>query len=130
MERATAVQDKEISNSQQLNEDNRFPFCYPECPKSYKYNESARRKHEASHDPPGFVPEERGEEAAKDKENFDDVYNYNFALVSEGLLFIRRYNCRGKWGTYNSSVCFRKFVPTPANQRCAFQKRFTSIYLD
>lgn len=103
-ERATAVQDKEISNNQQLIEDNCFPCRYPECPKSYKYNGSARRKHQASHDPPVFAPEEHGEESAKDKEDCDDVYNYNCALVSEGLLFIPRCNCRGRWGTYNSSV--------------------------
>ena len=44
MERATAVQDKELSDNKQLNEDNRFPCRYPECPKSYKYNGKARRK--------------------------------------------------------------------------------------
>jgi hypothetical protein len=93
MERATAVQDKELSNNQQLNEDGRFPCRYPECPKSYKYDGKARRKHEASHNPPVVVPEEPGcdgnnGELAKDKEDSDDVYNYNCALVSEGLLFM------------------------------------------
>ena len=94
MERATAVQVKELSESKQLNEDNRFPCRYPECPKSYKYNGKARRKHEASHDPPVVVHEEPGcdyandRESAQDKEDSDDVYNYNCALVSEGLLFM------------------------------------------
>jgi hypothetical protein len=55
IDRVTTAQ--EISRSQDLNVDGRFPCRFEGCKKSFKYDGKSRRKHELSHQPLPIVPE-------------------------------------------------------------------------
>lgn len=97
---ATAVQEEESSDNQQLNADGRFPCRYPECPKLFKCDGKARRKHEAVHDPPVVITTQECSntpvETTHNKQESDDVYNYNCALLSEGLFFMNLLDAIGE----------------------------------
>lgn len=92
----TTQQQKEIANQQVLNKEGRFPCRFPGCLKSFKYNGNSRRRHEQSHDPPVNVDETdpiqsitEGQLCANtNSKNDDDVFNYNSALLAEGLFFM------------------------------------------
>ena len=81
---------REIQRCLDVNEDGRFPCRFPGCNTSFKYNGKSRRRHELSHDPPVVMEEvttttssTTTDQASKSS---DDVFNYNAALLSEGLL--------------------------------------------
>ena len=83
---------REIQRCLDVNEDGRFPCRFPGCNTSFKYNGKSRRRHELSHDPPVVIEEvttttssTTTDQASKSS---DDVFNYNAALLSEGLFFM------------------------------------------
>ena len=80
---------REIQRCLDVNEDGRFPCRLPGCKTSFKYNGKSRRRHELSHDPPVVIEEvttttssTTTDQASKSS---DDVFNYNAALLPEGL---------------------------------------------
>ena len=85
---------REIQRRLEVNEDGRFPCRFPGCKTSFKYNGKSRRRHELSHDPPVVIEELTAATSSttKDQESSssssDDVFNYNAALLSEGLFFM------------------------------------------
>lgn len=83
---------QEILNRLQLNEHGRFPCRFPGCQTSFKYNGKSRRRHELSHDPPVVITEEVLEATSQSttatSKDADDMFNYNAALLSEGLFFL------------------------------------------
>lgn len=88
----SAQERQEIVNKIELNPDGRFPCRYPGCSKSFKYNGKSRKRHELSHDPPvdvsdncDSIPTPAQVLPSKDG---DDVFNYNTALLAEGLFFL------------------------------------------
>ncbi len=80
-----------------LNENGRFLCRFPGCSKTFKYNGKSRRKHEQSHNPP-ITTSVADTSVHSDVSSYkpttsttqivDDVFNYNAALLSEGLLFL------------------------------------------
>ena len=83
---------REIQRCLDVNEDGRFPCRFPGCKTSFKYNGKSRGRHELSHDPPVVIEEvttttssTTTDQASKSS---DDVFNYNAALLSEGLFFM------------------------------------------
>lgn len=88
----SAQERQEIVNKIELNPDGRFSCRYPGCSKSFKYNGKSRKRHELSHDPPvdvsdncDSIPTPAQVLPSKDG---DDVFNYNTALLAEGLFFL------------------------------------------
>ena len=74
--------------------DGRFPCRFPGCPFSFKFDGVSRRRHEASHNPP--LNDASCQEMTSTSEDpcqsevslKDDVYNYNCALLADGLFFL------------------------------------------
>ena len=74
--------------------DGRFPCRFPGCSFSFKLDGVSRRRHEASHNPPSN--DASCEEMTSTSEDpcqsevslKDDVYNYNCALLADGLFFL------------------------------------------
>lgn len=89
----TEQEREDISNSEVLTEDGRFPCRFEGCKKSFKYNGVSRRNHELTHNPPPETNDavhltsstSKPAEPTKDK---DDVFNYNCALLQDGFLFL------------------------------------------
>lgn len=87
-------QERDYAKTQQnLTADGRFPCRYPGCTKSFKSNGLWRKNHELSHDPPIQVTDNetittptKPNKKVKKEEN-DDIYNYNCALLADGFLF-------------------------------------------
>lgn len=95
----TAQEREDVINSQQLTEDGRFPCRSPGCNYSFQYDGRSRRRHEMTHIPPPEIPTNQAEHsgdvpssdesiAAKQGVKSDDVYNYNCALLADGLFFM------------------------------------------
>ena len=67
-----------------------FPVDFPDA-QSFKYNGSSQKKHELSHDPPVVVPDNNYSTPTSSQvlpcRDDDDMFNYNTALLSEGLFF-------------------------------------------
>ena len=77
----------------ELNADGRFPCRFPGCSKSFKYNGKSRKNHELSHDPPVVILEDNLDSTAttstvSPSKGDDDMFNYNKALLAEGLFFL------------------------------------------
>lgn len=75
------------------NPDGRFPCRFPGCTASFKYNGKHRRKHELNHDPPVDVSDDLPttslqKDTHSPSKKTDDMFNYNCALLSEGLFFM------------------------------------------
>ena len=74
--------------------DGRFPCRFPGCSFSFKFDGVSHRRHEASHNPPSN--DASCEEMTSTSEDpcqsevslKDDVYNYNCALLADGLFFL------------------------------------------
>ncbi|XP_068719963.1 uncharacterized protein [Montipora capricornis] len=83
---------REIQRCLDVNEDGRFPCRFPGCTTSFKYNGKSRRRHELSHDPPvvieGVTTTTSSTTTDQASKSSDDVFNYNAALLSEGLFFM------------------------------------------
>lgn len=93
-------------DQQELTPDGRFPSRFSNCNRSFKYDGKSRPGHELSHDPPLDIPnnlpgddsvESEAISSESDGENkytstsekdTDDIYNYNCALLEDGLFFI------------------------------------------
>ena len=95
----TAQEKEDATNNQQLTEDGRFPCRFPGCNYSFQYDGRSRRRHEMTHSPPPDVPanlaEPTSDQANSNKSatteqdvKSDDVYNYNCALLADGLFFM------------------------------------------
>lgn len=73
----------------------RFPCRFPGCNKSFKYNGKTRRNHELSHEPPVQVDDPTLVATTtptcttplQESKPGDDVYNYNYALMTDCFLF-------------------------------------------
>jgi hypothetical protein len=90
-----SVQERQdLINQQELNQEGRFPCRFPGCPKSFKYNGKNRKKHELSHDPPVNVATSDTlslttvSTSTPPSNDIDDIFNYNTALLAEGLFFL------------------------------------------
>ena len=86
-------QREEILQLIELNPDGRFPCRFPGCTASFKYNGKHRRKHELNHDPPVDVSDDLPttslqKDTHSPSKKIDDMFNYNCALLSEGLFFM------------------------------------------
>ncbi len=91
----TAQEKTEISRSQDLNVDGRFPCRFEGCKKSFKYDGKSRKKHELSHQPLPVVPELPcptslipSTSNRSGEMHTDDIFNYNCAVMTDGLLFL------------------------------------------
>jgi len=91
----TAEDRENATNSQNLNPNGRFPCRFAGCTRSFKYDGRSRRNHELTHQPPPevdlqLVPCPGKPEKIKPKETAlkDDIYDYNSALLSDGMLFL------------------------------------------
>ena len=95
----TAQEKDDATNNQQLTEDGRFPCRFPGCNYSFQYDGRSRRRHEMTHNPPPDVPANlagpTSDQANSNKSvtteqdvKSDDVYNYNCALLADGLFFM------------------------------------------
>ena len=93
LEKMISIQERqEILNQLDLNEDGRFPCRFPGCKASFKYNGKSRKSHELGHNPPVVVSEDISDDTTESttlpSKGADDMFNYNAALLSEGLLFL------------------------------------------
>ena len=93
LEKLISVQERqEILKQLELNEDGRFPCRFPGCQASFKYNGKSRRRHELGHNPPVVVSEDISDATTESTplppKEADDMFNYNAALLSEGLFFL------------------------------------------
>ena len=93
LEEMISIQERqEILNQLDLNEDGRFPYRFPGCKASFKYNGKSRKRHELGHNPPVVVSEDISDDTTESttlpSKGADDMFNYNAALLSEGLLFL------------------------------------------
>ena len=93
LEQMVSMQERQaVLNQLELNEDGRFPCRFPGCKASFKYNGKSRRRHELGHDPPVVISDDISDatkESATPPTKFaDDMFNYNAALLSEGLFFL------------------------------------------
>ena len=85
---------QEVHNQMELNEGGRFPCRFPGCLVSFKYNGKSRKKHEMNHDPPVEVPVVQhsmmptSPTSTSLQKGPDDIFNYNTALMAEGLYFL------------------------------------------
>ena len=74
--------------------DGRFPCRFPGCPFSFKFDGVSRRRHEASHNPPSNDAScqemtSTSEDPCQSEVSLkDNVYNYNCALLADGLFFL------------------------------------------
>ena len=97
----TNQQMQDAQDQQPRTPDGRFPCRFPGCRFSFKYDGASRRRHELTHDPPPEIPASSvtkkpssNSQSSEAKnvgckgENDDDVYNYNCALLADGLLFL------------------------------------------
>lgn len=88
----TAQEKQDLIDQQQVTEDGRYPCRFIGCQKSFKHDGKRRRDHEMSHDPPPIIPDVKMTKEQPDtvlvKKDKDDMYNYNTALLNEGLLFM------------------------------------------
>jgi len=88
----SAQERQEMVNEIELNPDGRFPCRFPGCSKSFKYNGKSRKRHELSHDPPVDVSDNCDSSSTPAQvlplKDGDDVFNYNTALLAEGLFFL------------------------------------------
>ncbi|KAL9977080.1 hypothetical protein ACROYT_G014445 [Oculina patagonica] len=95
----TAQEKEDVINNQQLTKDGRFPCRFPGCNYSFQYDGRGRRRHKMTLNPPPDVPTNQtepsieqpsSEESAATQQDVksDDVYNYNCALLTDGLFFM------------------------------------------
>ena len=85
----------EIQRKQNLTADGRFPCRFPGCERSFKYDGKSRRSHEQQH---GIQTSDRSEYEIEEDNRMsdtsqlftinDDIFNYNCALLTDGLFFI------------------------------------------
>ena len=65
---------------------------FPGCKASFKYNGKSRNSHELGHNPPVVVSEDISDATTEStnlpSKDADDMFNYNAALLSEGLFFL------------------------------------------
>ncbi|KAK3724040.1 hypothetical protein QZH41_020320, partial [Actinostola sp. cb2023] len=90
----TVEEREQTINNQVLTTDGRFPCRFADCTFSFKYDGKSRRKHELSHTPPpiiqestSFVTSGKPKVNKTKEEEHDDIFNYNCALLSDGLFF-------------------------------------------
>ncbi|CAB3993979.1 Hypothetical predicted protein [Paramuricea clavata] len=89
-----SVQERQdLITQQELNQEGRFPCRFPGCPKSFKYNGKNRKKPELSPDPPVNVATSdtlslTTVSTSTPPNDIDDIYNYNTALLAQGLFFL------------------------------------------
>lgn len=86
----TTQERQEILDNQQLTPDGRFPCRFIGCSQSFKYDGKSRRRHELTHNPPPEIPDAPNPkpaypETSSKSSSGDDVYNYNCALLEDGL---------------------------------------------
>ena len=91
----TSQQTQDVQDQQDRTTDGRFSCRFPGCQFSFKYDGASRRRHELTHDPPpevqGASSQGQPDSAKSTSEptmSSDDVYNYNCALIGDGLFFI------------------------------------------
>ena len=71
-----------------------FVAVSPGCPKSFKYNGKSRKKHEMSHNqqvqpvPQNLSAVTQTPTSTCMAKSSDDIFNYNTALLAEGLFFL------------------------------------------
>ena len=75
-----------LQNSQQVDENGRFPCRFVSCNKTFANNGKRRRDHEASHTPPVDIPVPTLIEAIPtpimdERKTQDDMYSYNISLT-------------------------------------------------
>ena len=89
----SAQERQEMINQIELNADGHFPCRFPGCSKSSKWNGKSRKKHDSVHDPPVLLADDNHDsthtpsEESPSKQD-DDMFNYNTALLAEGLFFL------------------------------------------
>jgi len=90
----TAQGRQEVIDSQTLTADGRFPCRYEGCGHSFKYDGKRRQNHEMSHQPPPYIPppvsicpSSKKPDVENKEEQTDDLFNYNCALMTDGLFF-------------------------------------------
>ena len=99
----TSQEVQDAINEQPRTADGRFPCRFPGCQHSFKYDGASRQRHEMTHNPQPVTSgdasscasqpssstssEPRESTSSKDKP-CDDVYNYNCALMADGLFFL------------------------------------------
>ena len=99
----TFQEAQDAINEQPRTADGRFPCRFPGCQHSFKYDGASRRRHEMTHNPlpvssrdaassasqtsSSMLRESSESTSSKDKPD-DDVYNYNCALLADGLFFL------------------------------------------
>lgn len=86
-------QTQDVQDQQDRTANGRFPCRFPGCQFSFKLDGASRRRHELTHDPPPEVPGATSEEQSHSDQSTpqpttDDVYNYNCALLADGLFFV------------------------------------------
>lgn len=88
---ASMQERQAILNQLELNEDWRFPCRFPGCKASFKYNGRSRRRHDLCPDLPVVISDDISnastESATPPTKVADDMFNYDAALLSEGLFF-------------------------------------------
>ena len=91
----TSQQVQDVQDQQDRNADGRFPCRFPGCQFSFKFDGASRRRHQLTHDPSPDVPggqtegqPDTDQPTAKPSKDTDDVYNYNCALLADGLFFV------------------------------------------
>ena len=94
IETMISVQERQEMISQiALNACGRFPCRFPGCSKSFKYNGKSRKNHELSHVPQVIISENNNDSTptpfnVSRSNKGDDMFNYNTALLAEGLFFL------------------------------------------
>jgi len=117
----TAQARQDLMDQQELTPDGRFPCRFLNCNRSFKYNGKSRRRHELSHEPPLDIPNNLpGDEGTTEfepistnsdspskyspttKKETDDIYNYNCALLEDGLFFMNFLDA--EWTETNKTI--------------------------
>ncbi|KAK3744046.1 hypothetical protein QZH41_011928 [Actinostola sp. cb2023] len=90
----TAQEKQDILDQQQLTPDGMFKCRFVGCNQNFKYDGKSRRAHELTHNPPPEIPDllisptpQKPLLSAK-KKCEDDIFNYNCALLADGLFFM------------------------------------------
>jgi hypothetical protein len=89
-----AINQEKVRNSHEnKTADGRYSCRFHGCNRSFKYDGLSREKHEATHNPPPEHPREMASLSKTDSNNkeakcTDDIYNYNSALLEDGLFFL------------------------------------------
>ena len=108
---------QELINQTELNPEGRFPCRFPGCSKSFKYMEEVAKIMNSVMTPPIVISENYNltTEPIQDvptKHDYDDMFNYNTALLAEGLFFfltswmqLQRVMVRGSSGS-TSTLCY------------------------